>query len=726
MKELLTKKLGFLMVLMLTGHLYANPPQGKRPTEFPNLSLIKDSTLLFTQDSVVHQSYKFTVGSLKDYMYSGHICLDSTFKNKGVLAPPIQTKESDSTYYTNRMGEIFNSPGIFFCNADSIFPDLSDKIKDIDSLWFNYDSSMYCSSGYAGGYEFTEHFPSNVKICPGGYIDKVVVEAHITNFHTDGSCGDTSDCGGALLMVKIDGEYVNPDNSILETDIPGGIIVGTYGPYTNTQFINGANRDSIDSLEVTFVWTGTVNFLLNGIDVTYYIKGCSDASNIVLSTDSNGCLILDTLDMNMDSYYLATTNGLTMVDPNTIRLGGTLNQNTTIQGANYNFSMDNLSKFSVHSYNNSDNPIDINGYSHYSSNTAIQLTGQNDSAIGIRLNGSTYSISNQPAVSIEGQNNGNGNGVKIYGAAIDSSKADIYLDPLYGRVKFANIPSADTLTYLYGMDSSGYLVKSNVGLANNTLYTNNGELLSDRIVNLNGHSISIGDSAHNYLREFSIDSSAVYIITGDTLTKNYSNIFLDSSSCGLMSMNGSDSTLCWSLINSANKFLALGVFHSADIEHRASMFYIKKDSVYISVTDTSNGTGLLITPKYQEFQNLPTDNSASKLLAQDTLGHNVWREATTVSYGDIKTVNSDYTVLLNDNTILADASGDTVNITLGAADSSTIRREYTFKKKDSSSNTVIITSASNIDGSTSYTLSSQYKFVIVKSDGSQWWIVGSN
>jgi hypothetical protein len=50
------------------------------------------------------------------------------------------------------------------------------------------------------------------------------------------------------------------------------------------------------------------------------------------------------------------------------------------------------------------------------------------------------------------------------------------------------------------------------------------------------------------------------------------------------------------------------------------------------------------------------------------------------------------------------------------------------KQKDASGNVVTVTGASgqNIDGSNIYALTAQYKFVVIRSDGTQWWIVASN
>lgn len=53
-------------------------------------------------------------------------------------------------------------------------------------------------------------------------------------------------------------------------------------------------------------------------------------------------------------------------------------------------------------------------------------------------------------------------------------------------------------------------------------------------------------------------------------------------------------------------------------------------------------------------------------------------------------------------------------------------REYTIKLTASGTGTVATTSSQTIDGVTTYTLSAQYKYVTVQSDGANWIIIGNN
>jgi hypothetical protein len=92
----------------------------------------------------------------------------------------------------------------------------------------------------------------------------------------------------------------------------------------------------------------------------------------------------------------------------------------------------------------------------------------------------------------------------------------------------------------------------------------------------------------------------------------------------------------------------------------------------------------------------------------------------------LKTVTktSSYALTANDAVVLM--NGVTLTATLPDATSHCTGRTYIIKLIASSTCTVATTSSQHIDGATSYTLSAQYKYVYVQSDGTQWWILGNN
>lgn len=83
-----------------------------------------------------------------------------------------------------------------------------------------------------------------------------------------------------------------------------------------------------------------------------------------------------------------------------------------------------------------------------------------------------------------------------------------------------------------------------------------------------------------------------------------------------------------------------------------------------------------------------------------------------------------YTVTSSDTVIIADATSNSITITLPLASSLPGYRYY-IKRKDSTGNTVTIarTSSDTIDGATSQTLNQQYTSATIVSDGSNWYIL---
>jgi hypothetical protein len=86
-----------------------------------------------------------------------------------------------------------------------------------------------------------------------------------------------------------------------------------------------------------------------------------------------------------------------------------------------------------------------------------------------------------------------------------------------------------------------------------------------------------------------------------------------------------------------------------------------------------------------------------------------------------------YTATATDEYISADATSAAFQITLPTAVSKT-GQTYTIKRINSGANAVTVgtTSSQTIDGSTTYSLSAQYKYVSVISNGSNWLIIANN
>ena len=89
--------------------------------------------------------------------------------------------------------------------------------------------------------------------------------------------------------------------------------------------------------------------------------------------------------------------------------------------------------------------------------------------------------------------------------------------------------------------------------------------------------------------------------------------------------------------------------------------------------------------------------------------------------------NSSYTISNLDEVITADGTSSAFTITLPTAIGIT-GQTFTIKRINSGSNTITVgtTLSQTIDGSVNYSLSAQYKYIKVVSDGANWIIVGNN
>ena len=92
----------------------------------------------------------------------------------------------------------------------------------------------------------------------------------------------------------------------------------------------------------------------------------------------------------------------------------------------------------------------------------------------------------------------------------------------------------------------------------------------------------------------------------------------------------------------------------------------------------------------------------------------------------ITTKTANYTVVLTDNTVLANVSAGNITITLPTAVGAT-GRIYSIKKVDSSANVVTIatTASQTIDGTTTKVLSYQYDGFQLQTDGANWFIIAN-
>jgi len=86
--------------------------------------------------------------------------------------------------------------------------------------------------------------------------------------------------------------------------------------------------------------------------------------------------------------------------------------------------------------------------------------------------------------------------------------------------------------------------------------------------------------------------------------------------------------------------------------------------------------------------------------------------------------SANYTLTDNDYSVLSSGSGTTITLPTAVG---RLGRIYTIKRNDgTNTQTVGTTSSQTIDGSTTYSLSADKKYVTVQSDNANWWIIANN
>lgn len=126
--------------------------------------------------------------------------------------------------------------------------------------------------------------------------------------------------------------------------------------------------------------------------------------------------------------------------------------------------------------------------------------------------------------------------------------------------------------------------------------------------------------------------------------------------------------------------------------------------------------GVVFPTAKDQYQNdLKIALEAFVNLVRDNIEH--------LSKPPVTSIDGDYTATDLDSTVVADATGGNITVTLPQA--MTVQGMIlTVKKVDGSGNTVTVDgySSETIDGATTKVLSSQYEAITIHSSGSEWFV----
>lgn len=680
-----TKKLVFICILFscLT-NIKAQVPQGQRPTTFPDLQQLSDSTLFFTQDSVSQQSYKFTLGKLKSYIGKS-TCLDSTFSNTNDCIPERQTKNGDSIYYHNTFGEIFGdtSGTIQFCDAINEFPNLISQAVSVDGNTFNTDSTMYCSTGYEGGYSFSQDFPVDVRLCQNGYIKEIRVRAFISYYDVSGSGQNP---GIAVLTLNVNGQNVNTANPLGNGTPPNITILGNFNGTESYEFIyNNIQASTINSVRATFMWLNRASFHLDGLKVTYKIADCPCYQRFI-TTDSLGCMKLDSVILP-EPFTLDATNGLSTQNDNTVKLGGNINSNTSINGNGNQLQFNGFNNIQLNSYYYDDNNPNINSSSNFqqSGNYSSIQTWRGDNNNNTNES-SGYSISPNYVSQYYNFYN-NSNNISKYSENYVSdyvNQSSSYSDNTNGIYYSSSSQMTPSGYYLYNNSNSGEYSNHTLN-SQNILFNSYG--INNDLTTYSQTKNEIGIKATDYslgITQLKLSPLSVYIQThkiysnsatlGQVLTLKdistgeveFEDFTTTTDTCangitgngtinhpiklgGNISENtiiSVDTSSMFSIgkyvggyMTIVDSFLSIGVNTNNALVHPVQMSFSSKGELTIGRSDNINNTSKdYLNIKYDdinskldlEINELPSNNTASQLLAKDSNGFSVWRDVSSI------------------------------------------------------------------------------------------------
>jgi hypothetical protein len=196
--------------------------------------------------------------------------------------------------------------------------------------------------------------------------------------------------------------------------------------------------------------------------------------------------------------------------------------------------------------------------------------------------------------------------------------------------------------------------------------------------------------------------------TALTANANYANVEIASSPV----TTGTSGTNAWLVQNEINSFGTIN--GTAPVTNTAMLKIENAASAGTNNYSIYAGTGTYHLDGLTVSQIVATD--ANKNLISIPYGSNAFSAKTTT-----------YSATSSDQILTGDATSAAFTITVPTAVGIT-GKSYTVKKIDSSGNavTVATTSSQTIDGSTTYSLASQYKYVTLVSNGSNWIITANN
>ncbi len=559
------------------------------------------------------------------------------YKNQTIEVPEYQTKIATTLSYNNIFNEIV---AVQACDASG-FTTLP-TINTINGSMYNF-SPTTCGLG-ADVWELSLNFPVNYTSCPGAYVDEIKVR----------TVGVSNGGGGYGTCLKVDGIGAEYDGEPIYSDDNDNAPFDYY-------FIDTTNRTSLSSIIATFLWAGEADLGLDGMEVILKIGGCEN-KYIVLSTDANGLVKLDTL-----PDFITADEIPTVSSTNIYNSDGVLTDDRYLDGNGYNLTFGNTIRIEQNVTNNSGN---TNNYSRNPGFTQEIIDDINNNGNYNRL---TYPTQDD---------------INMYDNVNTSRKNQ---NPSQINFTVRDLANTKVNQSLFSREQSNFQVsddQGNVGTTN--LGSNNFEVtMQDAAINTTGIILTPTTV------KIKTNSNPSTATTGQVLTLIDQNTgecdWADAGSGGnnnysLTAGNGlqkiNDSTLAISDINNGGSYLTQNISLSGGLNDNSIYlsgygnlsgneamiiqgFNSSISDAATSVVGNNGGSGedIEIIPNTGKLaiKNLNTDNTSTQVMGKDANGYSVWVDKSSIAgsniYNSGGTLTSPRVIYLEDKPIEFFGSG---------------------------------------------------------------------
>jgi hypothetical protein len=362
------------------------------------------------------------------------------------------------------------------------------------------------------------------------------------------------------------------------------------------------------------------------------------------------------------------------------------------------------------------------------------LTVYQNNATSFNVISGKGSLNNYLQLNIQNKNNGNGASSDLVATADNGNEVTNFVDMGINSSGYsaAGVLGGSDNAYLYS-SAKDFIIGNSVAGKNLKFFTGGTAAANERM-RINGTgSVGIGSSAFSAKPEallvYQNSATSFNVISGKGSLNNYLQLNIQNKNSG--NTASSDLVATADNGNEAANYVDMGINSSG---YAVGGILGGPDNVYLysSANDFIIGNSAAAKDLVFFTGGTATTNERFRITSAGSIGigtstpNSTFQANGSVSL-PVATEAANYTVLATDYTILCNNSAGAITISLPTA-SGIGGRVYVIKKTSAAGNDAIISAsgAETIDGSTTYTISSQYSGIMIQSDGIGWWVLSKN